>query len=245
MKICLAQCRSFKGDIAANVAAHQRFVLAAVEHGAELIVFPELSLTGYEPTLAKELAMEVNDGRLDVFQQLAAKHSIAIAVGLPINHGNGVCISLGLFQAAKERALYSKRYLHADEEPFFVPGAGSPVWKVKSTAVSLAVCYELSVPEHSELAFKSGGQVYVASVAKSANGVAKAYEHLSAIASKYSLPVLMCNGVGPADDFVNAGGSVIWDSNGKLLAQLNDSDEGLLMMDTETGEWYSYPLGSR
>lgn len=245
MKICLAQFRSVRGDIAANVAAHQRFVLAAVEHGADLIVFPELSLTGYEPTLAKDLAMELNDACLDVFQLLAEKHAIAIAVGLPINYDNGVCISLALFHEAKERALYSKHYLHTDEEPFFVPGAGFPVWKVKSTAVSLAICYELSVPEHSELAFKGGGQVYVASVAKSAKGVGKAYESLSAIASKYSVPVLMCNGVGPADDFVNAGGSAIWDNNGERLARLNDNDEGLLMIDTETGKWSSYPLGSR
>jgi len=236
MKICLVQLQSAKGDFAANTASHQKFILRAVEHGVDLIIFPELSLTGYEPTLAHALAMELSDERLSVFQQLADSHSVAIGVGVPVRSESGVCISLVLFEPAKPRALYSKKYLHADEERYFVSGANFPVWNIKATAVSLAICYELSVPEHSEQAFNSGGQLYLASVAKSTKGVEKAYESLSAIAMRYAVPVLMCNGVGLADDFVNAGGSAVWSQKGELLGQLSDSEEGLLFFDTASGD---------
>lgn len=53
MKICVAQTRSVAGNIERNVARHREFVETAVSHRANLIIFPELSLTGYEPTLAQ------------------------------------------------------------------------------------------------------------------------------------------------------------------------------------------------
>ena len=60
MKICMVQTWPVKGDVAQNVAAHERFVALEVDKGAAMVVLPELSLTGYEPTLAAELAMGVD-----------------------------------------------------------------------------------------------------------------------------------------------------------------------------------------
>ena len=56
MKIALVQARPVKGDIEANIAAHKRLIGLAVLNGADMIIFPELSITGYEPELANELA---------------------------------------------------------------------------------------------------------------------------------------------------------------------------------------------
>jgi len=56
MKICVAQTRPVKGDIQSNIENHKKFIDLAVSGGADTIIFPELSLTGYEPELAKELA---------------------------------------------------------------------------------------------------------------------------------------------------------------------------------------------
>jgi predicted amidohydrolase len=60
-KICVAQTRPVKGDIQSNINSHKNLINLAVAIVAELIIFPELSLTGYDPTLAKELATSAHD----------------------------------------------------------------------------------------------------------------------------------------------------------------------------------------
>ena len=68
MKICIAQTKPIKGNVSANIEAHIKFIELALTLIAEAIFFPELSLTGYEPELAKKLATNQNDNRLDIFQ---------------------------------------------------------------------------------------------------------------------------------------------------------------------------------
>ena len=87
--------------------------------------------------------------------------------------------------------------------------------------IALAICYELSVPEHAENAFKSGAEIYIASVAKSVNGVDQAIKRLSDIASKYSMTVLMSNCVGQADGEECGGKTSIWNNKGLLVGQLD------------------------
>lgn len=235
MKICLVQTRSSKGDISRNAAAHQRLIGRASAHGAAAIFFPELSLTGYEPSLAEALATHPNDPRLSSFQRLSEGHNLTIGLGLPTRQAAGVCISLLLVQPHRPVHTYSKKYLHADEEPFFVSGSNIPVVKIGGTRLAPAICYELSVPEHAQTAHRAGAQVYVASVAKSANGVETALERLSAIARTYAMPALMVNAVGPSDDFVCGGRSSVFNAAGELLGQLPPDREGLLLYDLGTG----------
>lgn len=234
MKICVAQTRSVKGDIAGNIVHHKKFVDQAITLGAHLIIFPELSLTGYEPTLAKALATTPDDSRLEDFQTLSDMGKIVIGVGMPTQNVAAPSISMILFQPRQARQTYSKRYLHADEDPFFVSGPNYTGLSVNGAGVALAICYELSVPEHSQNALKSGASVYIASVAKSASGVEKASKSLSDIARKYFVPVLMANAVGQSDDFMSTGNSSVWNSRGQLLKQLDDTHEGVLVFDTET-----------
>jgi len=238
MKICVAQTIPVKGDIAANVINHKRLIDIAINKGADMIVFPELSLTGYEPTLAAKLFMVKDDSRLDVLQKVSDENNIIICAGLPTKTTSGYCITMVIFQPGKVRRTYSKKYLHADEEPFFVSGDNFAVLPVNNVNVGLAICYELSAPEHVLNAFKNGAGLYVASVAKSAGGVQKASTILAEIAKDYSALVLMSNSIGPSDDFVGAGGSAIWNKNGGLLCQLNDTDEGIIVIDTVTLETF-------
>ena len=85
MKICVAQTKSEIGNIKANIENHLRWITRAVTEKTDLIVFPELSLLGYEPKLAKALATDQNDLRLDVFQEMSNTNKIAIGIGLPWN----------------------------------------------------------------------------------------------------------------------------------------------------------------
>jgi predicted amidohydrolase len=207
-----------------------------VSQRADAIVFPELSLTGYEPRLAKKLATNPDDKRLDEFQRISDTRQITIGVGIPTSSEAGIRISMVIFQPHQARRVYSKRHLHADEDPYFVRGQDSPDLKINETKIALAICYEISVPRHLESALKSGPEIYFASVAKFVKGVGKAMERLSDIARTHSLIVMMANSVGPSDGDECAGKTSIWDRKGELVGQLNDANEGILMFDTETQE---------
>src|SRR5258708_3455652 len=143
MKIGIVQTRPVKGDVPANLADHQRWASLAVEGGVDLLVFPELSLTGYEPSLAKGLATTKEDVRFAGLQRMSDKYGVFIAVGMPIleeveapaeegarsgvgeeEARGGVMIGVGIIRPEGPRMLYGKQYLHADEEPFFVSGKG-------------------------------------------------------------------------------------------------------------------------
>lgn len=234
MKICIVQTRPVKGDVPHNLAVHKDFIDTAVSNGADVVIFPELSLTGYEPSLAKELATHQEDGRFAEFQTVSDTSAITIGVGMPTKAADGTCISMVLFQPHQARQTYSKKYIHADEEPFFVCGQNFPVLPVNGTRIGLAICYELSVPEHAEAAFANGAEVYLTSVAKSARGVTQAAERLAWIAQNYAVPVLMSNCTGPSEDFVSAGNTAVWNKNGQLLAQLDDTSEGCITFDTDS-----------
>lgn len=236
MKICVAQSRPFPGHIARNMEQHQRLIDTAVPHRPNLILFPELSLTGYEPTLARELAMDVGDGRFATFQTIADTRQVTIGVGAPIIQGDGICIGLVLFQPGRPRQLYAKKYLHADEEPFFVSGHSSVEFLGNNNQVALAICYELSVPAHAARAYENGAAIYMASVAKYARGVAAAHQRLAEIACEYGMTVLMCNSVGLADGDLCTGNTAVWNAQGALLGKLDDTNEGIIIFDTDSQE---------
>jgi predicted amidohydrolase len=67
--------------VATNIVAHGEAVVRAAAAGVAVVVFPELSLTGYEPRLAAELAVTAADARLDVLQQAAERHQITLSQG--------------------------------------------------------------------------------------------------------------------------------------------------------------------
>lgn len=242
MKIGVAQTRPARGDIPANIAHHKKLIGLAILHAADLIIFPELSLTGYEPKLAKELAIDPDDPWLEDFQKISDAKDIMIGVGMPVRSEAGILIGMFLFQPHRSRQLYTKQYLHADEEPYFVNGRQSVFLSGGGNRIAPAICYELSVPEHAENAFRNGANIYMASVAKTAAGVVKAAETLSGIADRYAMTVLMSNCVGPCDDFESGGKTAVWYQGGILAGQLDDTHEGILVMDTDTQELITQTL---
>lgn len=236
MKICLAQTKPERGVIDANINNHLALIDSAISHGADCIIFPELSLTAYENSLAKELAVTKDDERLTVFEQLSSEGNITIGVGIPTKGEEGVHISMILFQPGQPRQVYSKKYLHEDEWPFFTPGENYTGLQINGTPVALAICYELSIPQHAQDAGKRGAPIYLTSVVKTAAGVEKAGKTLVDIAKTYNMTVLMVNSVGLCEDGLCAGGSAAWNGKGELLGQLDDLNEGLLLVNTDTQE---------
>lgn len=235
MKIALAQLETTPGVISENITRHLEAVHEAVNLGADFIFFPELSLTGYEPTKAKELAFQPEDARLNLFQGLSDRYRISMGLGAPVKLASGIGIGMFYLTPGEAPRIYFKQYLHSDELPFFVTAPGFSGHINTDPKLALAICYEISVDDHVDAAVQSGARVYVASVAKFLDGVEAAYQRLAAIAKSHQLAVLMVNSVGESDGSMTAGQSAIWNEKGELVDQLNDSSRGLLVFDSNTG----------
>nr|WP_315148337.1 carbon-nitrogen hydrolase family protein [uncultured Flavobacterium sp.] len=242
MKICIAQTKPIIDNISANIEAHERFISLALTLNAAAIFFPELSLTGYKPELAKKLATNQNDNRLDVFQETSDKHNIIIGLGLPTITESQIRISMIIFEPNKPRQTYSKQQLHSDEFPYFVNGTAQVLIKTRDKNIAPAICYESLQASHIENAHKLGANVYLTSVAKSEKGIEKANEYFPKIAKEYDIPVFMANCIGICDNFLSFGNSAVWTKEGKLAGQLDNKTEGILLFDTETEEIVSKVL---
>jgi len=237
MKISVAQTRPVKGNIQQNIDNHLRFIKQAITKKADMIVFPELSLTGYEPELAKELASTQDDERLDIFQTISDNNQLTIGVGLPTRENDHLFVSMIIFQPGKERLTYSKQHLYPTEVDVFRPGQNRIYLDIDGVnVVAPTICYELSIPEHSESAHANHANVYIASVMNSVSGVDNDLRKLSEIARKYHMNTFMANYVGQSYGYECAGKTSVWNTKGDLVGQLNQRDEGLLIYNTETEE---------
>jgi predicted amidohydrolase len=236
MRISVAQIRPKKGNILENIEKHKKMISTAISYKVDAIFFSELSTTGYEPNLAKDLATNQNDIRFDDFQSISDKNNIIIGIGVPTKSKSGILISMIVFQPNKPRQTYSKQKLHSDEFPYFICGNEQTIFTIDNVKVAPAICYESLLIEHADNASKMGAEVYIASVAKSQNGINKASSHFPHIASKYSMTVLMANCVGHCDNFESVGKSSVWSNKGMLVGELDDTNEGIIVFDTITQE---------
>ncbi len=236
MKISAAQIKSAPGNVLNNIDQHKKLIHMAISHNATLIVFPELSLTNYEPTLAQELSTDPNDKRFEDFQTISNTYNIVIGVGMPIKGPAKPFIGMIIFQPHELRQIYCKQNLHEDEFPYFACGQDEVFISVGGLKIAPAICYESLLSEHSDKAVKSGAEIYFASVAKGSQGLLTARKHMPEVAVRHSMPVLMANCVGPCDNFTGVGETSIWSDHGIRLGHLDDRSEGILVFDTITNQ---------
>ncbi|WP_178988549.1 GNAT family N-acetyltransferase [Winogradskyella schleiferi] len=233
MKICIAQTKSLKGKVQHNIHNHLQLIERSIPFHSDLVIFPELSITGYEPDLAKELATTFENDMFNPFQEVSDKNDITIGIGMPTNGTEGTFISMLIFQPRTQRTVYSKQLLHADEKPYFVCGTHQTYLHIKDKKIALGICCETLQQEHILNSNKNGADLYIASVAKSKAGVDKAYSHFSKMANEFNTPILMSNCIGICDNFLSVGQSAVWNNKGDLLEKLDDESQGLLIYDTE------------
>lgn len=232
MKIAIAQTQPVKGDIAANIELHLKLIAMAVSKGADCILFPELSLTGYEPSLAQRLAIDLEDERLSVFQKQSDQNQIIIGIGAPTVASPLPKISMMVFEPNGSRWCYAKQYLHPDEMPYFSAGIARGIIEIDKVKLALAICYELSIEAHVFDAKENLATMYIASSAKTADGVVIASERMRHIAKTHNMVTVLINSVGETDDFICGGKSAIWSAQGLSLCELSADQEELLVFDT-------------
>ncbi|WP_209400139.1 carbon-nitrogen hydrolase family protein [Pseudozobellia sp. WGM2] len=235
MKIVLAQIRQIRGNIEKNIDLHKRFISLAIENEADAVFFPELSITGYEPTLANELKIGLSGKLVSDFQELSNSNQMVVGLGAPLELKKGLFISMLIFQPSRPLETYCKQQLHDDEKPYFSEGASAKILNLKDGKIGLAICYESLRESHLNQNLDLGANLYLASVAKSQKGIENACSYFPDKAKANKIPILLVNSVGYCDNFEIAGQSAIWNSEGKLIAQLPQTQEGLLIYDTTRG----------
>jgi len=240
MILAAAQTKPTRENIEANLLDHYRLIELAVQNGADLIVFPEMSITGYERKNAAPLVFQKEDTRLDHLKELAVKNKIIIIAGAPIQMESKMFIGQFIISPDNSVSIYTKQFLHEGEDEFFDSTFDyNPMIRIEDQNISFAICADIDNPLHPENARKRETDIYIASIFFSPNGIPSAYRDLQNYAAKHKMSVLMSNFSGESWGSPSAGQSAFWDNKGELIAQMNDSDPGLLLVEKQGDDWTS------
>ena len=242
LTLAAAQTLSIAGDVAANISRHLVFMQAAAEQGVQLLVFPELSLTGYEPTLAADLAIAPDAPLLAPLREMARELQLTAVVGMPIRLASQTQVMIGamVLGADGSVAVYTKQHLHPGEEVAFAAGQGGAALAWGDDRIALAVCADFSHASHPRQAAQAGANVYAAGVLISEGGYAKDSALLQGYAAEHRLLVLMANHGGPSGGWACAGRSAIWGADGRLLAAVPGVGEALVIARRDGEHWLGH-----
>ena len=150
LDICAAQFCSAAGGLKANIARRIQLMELAAKQRVNFLLFPELSLTGYEPSLAGELAQTPDAEILQPLRELAKHLAMTTVVGLPLRQAGSEAIMIGalVFAADGSQATYTKQHLHSGEEAVFTPGDGGALLGIGSEHVALSICADFTHQSH-------------------------------------------------------------------------------------------------
>ncbi len=239
LTLAAAQSISIAGDVPANIQRHLAFMRVAAEHGVQLLVFPELSLTGYEPSLAAKLAIAPEDALLAPLREMARELRLTAVVGMPIRLAPDSAVLIGalVLGAHGALALYTKQHLHDGEELAFVAGQGGAALEWGNDRIALAVCADFAHASHPRAAAQADANVYAAGVLISEGGYAAESALLEGYAAEHRMLVLMANHGGPSGGWACAGRSAIWAADGSLLAAAPGTGDVLVIARRDSGVW--------
>ncbi|TMP37318.1 carbon-nitrogen hydrolase family protein [Pseudoalteromonas rubra] len=236
MRIAVAQSSSIRGNVSLNMENHLRFIQQASRLDVDYLVFPELSLSGYEPDLAKELAFTDDDPRLKPLVEAAKKYQISVGVGAPLQSEGQPKIGLILVHHTGAVDRYEKIHLHEGEEVFFGSGQKHHMFSLGQDTVANAICADTIHPEHAEICYEAGATIYIAGVLITPEGYGKDSKKWATYASEYGMVVAIANYSQPSGGLASSGKSAIWYKD-NLLAQAGESGDALVLVDNRSGVW--------
>ena len=238
MRVALAQINTTVGDIWGNVEKAVEALERAVDAGAGIVAFPELTIPGYPPEdlLMRPSFIADNMKGLETLANEVPEGIVAAAgfVDLDADLYN----ACALISGGEILHRYHKRYLPNygvfDENRYFREGAGASMLRLDGATVGVSVCEDIWYPGGPAREQALGGSGVLLNISASPYHRQKgAFRErmLSVRASDYGCYVVFCNLVGGQDELVFDGHSVVFDPEGKLVARARQFEEDLLLVD--------------
>jgi predicted amidohydrolase len=218
LTFAVAQSIAVPGDLARSVRDHVRLASDAGDRRARIVVFPELSLTGYDRRLTPRDALAPSDPRLQPLQAVADARDLIIIAGAPVVSTDGLHIGALSLIPGRPAQAYLKQYLHGGEEVTFAPGEGGAALRLGDHTISIAICADMTHPEHARAAADRGAGIYAASCFITPGGYDTDAGLLEGYARKHRMVVLLANYGAGTSEWRSAGRSAIWSNDGTLLA---------------------------
>jgi NAD+ synthase (glutamine-hydrolysing) len=236
LKVALAQIDLLVGDVQGNT---QRIVdttrHAHTELSADLVVFPELALSGYPPEdllFHRGFRRQIETGLERIRREIGTASAV---VGYPEYSGRDIYNSAALITgggiAANHRKSELPNYKVFDEKRYFRAGAQPTVVERQGLRVGLLVCEDIWGPEAAQMARSAGAELLIVSNA-SPYEIHKQREREQIVAEhvrEVNLPVVYVNRVGGQDELVFDGNSFVMDAGGNLMARAPAFSEGVFL----------------
>ena len=247
LRIALAQIAPQLGALEANLVRHQELLEEARAKAADLVVFPELGLTGYQlQDLAAEIAMRLDDPRLA--DLAAATNGLSAVISfVEESADHRLFIAAGLFEDGELRHVHRKLFLPTyglfDERRFFAQGDGlRAVPSRLGAGIGIGICedfWHLTVPQ---LLALDGAQILInvssspgrdlAATNEVGLGTATSWRTLMRTYAQLTTSfVIFCNRVGVEESISFWGGSEVIAPSGQVLFSAPLYDEGLFLVD--------------
>jgi NAD+ synthase (glutamine-hydrolysing) len=240
LRIALGQLNLLVGDVAGNarriVAAAER---ACSELDTDLLVLPELTLSGYPPEdllLHRGFRVAVEKGMETV---RSAQASCGFLVGFPEYAGSQLFNSAALIERGQVRATHRKsalpNYKVFDEKRYFKPGGQPTVADFRGFRIGVLVCEDIWEPEPAQLAKSAGAEMFVVLNASpyERRKQANREDIVRRCVRELGLPVVYVNMLGGQDELVFDGNSFVMDGAGQVVMRAPPFEEGLYPMEFE------------
>ena len=258
MRIALGQINSTVGDLAGNVALCVRFAQDAAARGADLIVFPELSITGYPPRDLVEKRSFTGHSEAALAQLAHATRDLPLAViagyvgqsSVPTGKQatNSAAILRGGKVLLRQTKILLPTYDVFDEARNFVPGETQSLWQTGHHKIALTICedawndkqfwrHRLYTRDPVDELVQQGATMAI-SINASPFWLGKRalrLEMFGAMARRHKVPFVVVNQVGGNDQVVFDGSSFVMDAEGKVIASAASFREDLVIADLDTG----------
>ncbi|WP_330296262.1 carbon-nitrogen hydrolase family protein [Streptomyces sp. NBC_00503] len=236
MKIAAAQLACAPADVPANAARAAALAVRAREEGAELVVFPELVLSGYAlPAIAADPGLWLSgpeDPRLDPVR--SAGIATAVNVALRADGPRPVIATLVHDARGAHVTTYVKQHLYLHEQEVFAAGGVPGRFELGGIGFSLGICYDNHFPEVPGAGAAAGCRVHLASsLYGTGGGIAERSTIHPGIARDHGMYVALANHVGPAGPWTGCGGAAVWAPGGALLAEADDRTPSLALAEVE------------
>ena len=240
LRIGLCQINTTVGDIEGNTKKILDYISKGKKVGADLLVFPEMAVTGYPPEDLLLMPKFIEANLRAVNKITKATTSITAIVGFVHKDGD-IFNSAALLHNGKMIDVYSKTYLPNygvfDEDRYFQVGKENFIFTLKSTPIGLSICEDLWYPgDPIRTQALYGGAELIVNISSSPYHAGKSTfreKMISTRASDNSAIVAYCNLVGGQDELVFDGGSLVIDQRGELIVRGKQFEEDLVLADLD------------